>query len=151
MGRRCNIKIPLAHTRCIIVAEEIVGQAVTCGERRFVVFCILLFIIFDLTFLSKSIIHFDIIIQTHIHHYPVEAELVYVVGILEYIVARISSKEVISLSRRRRNGYLDEQGVISTGCFLNLTCGHNNQYSSEERGKLIALIHRSCGENESII
>lgn len=92
------------------------------------------------------------ITYTNTHkHSPVEAELVYVVGILQYIVARISSKEVISLSRRRRNGNLNEKGVISTGCFLNLTCGHNNQYSSDERGKLIALIRRSCGEKESII
>ncbi len=77
----------------------------------------------------------------------VEAELSYVIGTLEYIVARITSKEIMSLSLRRRNGLSDEQGVISTGCFLNLHCGHNNQYSSEEREKLIALIRRSCGDS----
>ena len=77
----------------------------------------------------------------------VDAELSYVIGTLEYIVARITSKEIMSLSLRRRNGLSDEQGVISTGCFLNLHCGHNNQYSSEECEKLIALIHRSCGDS----
>mmetsp|Transcript_11682 Transcript_11682/g.25596 ORF Transcript_11682/g.25596 Transcript_11682/m.25596 type:complete len:1292 (-) Transcript_11682:60-3935(-) len=77
----------------------------------------------------------------------VEAELNYVIGMLEYIVSRSTSKESTALSLRRRNGCDDEQGVISTGCFLNLHCGHNNQYSSEEREKLIALIRRSCGDS----
>ena len=85
--------------------------------------------------------------RTHSMKKIVEAELSYVIGTLEYIVARITSKEIMSLSLRQRNGLSDEQGVISTGCFLNLHCGHNNQYSSEEREKLIALIPRSCGDS----
>ncbi len=69
------------------------------------------------------------------------------IGMLEYVVTRISSKENIALSLRRRNGCEDEDGVMSTGCFLNLKCGHNNQYSSEERQKLIALIRRALGDS----
>ncbi|KAL3779823.1 hypothetical protein ACHAW5_002008 [Stephanodiscus triporus] len=87
------------------------------------------------------------VLATQMKAAKVEAELIYIIGMLEYIVARTSSKEVMSLSVRRRNGFLDEQGVISTGCFLNLHCGHNNQYSLEERRQLIALIRRSCGDS----
>ena len=76
---------------------------------------------------------------------PVQSELDYVTGMLQYIVDRISSKEIIALSLRRRNGGEDENGTISTGCFLNLTCGHNNQYSSEERERLMKLILRASG------
>ncbi|KAL9187363.1 hypothetical protein ACHAXT_001466 [Thalassiosira profunda] len=73
----------------------------------------------------------------------VESELSYVIGMLEYVVARLTSKENSALSSKRRNGQEDEPGVISTGCFLNLHCGHNNQYSTEEREKLLALIRRA--------
>lgn len=76
----------------------------------------------------------------------VQLELNYVTGMLEYIVERISSKETIDLSLRRRKGGEDEHGIISTGCFLNLSCGHNNQYSSEERQRLMKLIHRASGD-----
>ncbi len=78
---------------------------------------------------------------------PVKSELDYVMGMLQYIVDRISSKEIIALSLRRRNGAEDENGTISTGCFLNLTCGHNNQYSSEERERLMKLIFKASGDS----
>ena len=77
----------------------------------------------------------------------VESELKYVIGMLEYIVSRLSSKDNVTLASSRRNGCQEEQGVISTGCFLNLHCGHNNQYSSDERQKLIALIHRLSSDS----
>lgn len=77
----------------------------------------------------------------------VDTELTYIIGMLEYIVSRLCSKENVTLSLRRRSGREDDQGVISTGYFLNLNCGHNNQYSSEEREKLMALIHRSFGDS----
>ena len=105
-------------------------------------FCVLL--LFELLLLSFNVCRTHSMIKTKT---IVEAELSYVIGTLEYIVAWITSKEIMSLSLRRRNGLSDEQGVISTGCFLNLHCGHNNQYSSEEREKLIALIRRSCGDS----
>lgn len=86
-------------------------------------------------------------LQRYIYIFIVEAELNYVIGMLDYIVSRLTSKENMVLSLKRRNGCLDEQGVISTGCFLNLHCGHNNQYSYEEREKLIGLIRRLGGDS----
>jgi len=84
---------------------------------------------------------------------PVEAELKYVIGMLEYIVSRLTSKESVAqaISQIRDGGAENDQDIVSTGCFLNLNCGHNNQYSSEEREKLISLIRRSFGSRLEIV
>ena len=81
-------------------------------------------------------------------HNPVEVELLYVIGMLEYILERLRSKDVVSLAlHRRKLGPIDdERGSISAGCFLNLRCGHNNQYSVDERERLMTLITRACGD-----
>jgi len=82
----------------------------------------------------------------------VEAELKYVIGMLEYIVSRLTSKESVATSISQiREGVENDQDIVSTGCFLNLNCGHNNQYSSEEREKLISLIRRSFGSRLEIV
>lgn len=78
---------------------------------------------------------------------PVQSELSYVIGMLEYVVERISSTESMTLARRRRSGGEEERGFISSGCFLNLKCGHNNQYSHEERERLMHLIRRASGNS----
>lgn len=78
----------------------------------------------------------------------VEVELLYVIGMLEYTLERLRSKDVVSLAlHRRKLGPIDdERGSISAGCFLNLRCGHNNQYSVDERERLMTLITRACGD-----
>lgn len=76
----------------------------------------------------------------------VETELSYIIGVLEYVVQRVSSKEYVALALKRRNGREDDHGTISTGCFLNLHCGHNNQFSSSEREELMTLIRKACGD-----
>jgi len=72
----------------------------------------------------------------------VEAELNYVMGMLGYIISRLTCKEnnnaLSPLIRRQKQ----DDGAISTGFFINLHCGHNNQYSLEERQKLMNLIHK---------
>ena len=71
---------------------------------------------------------------------------------LEYIVSRLTSKESIATAIGQiRDGIENDQDIVSTGCFLNLNCGHNNQYSSEEREKLISLIRRSFGSRLEIV
>jgi len=70
----------------------------------------------------------------------VEVELSYVIGMLEYVVQRLSSKENTAASLKRKRGYEDDSCSNSTGCFLNLNCGHNNQYSSDEHEKLMTLV-----------
>lgn len=87
-----------------------------------------------------SLITFDAI--------EVEVELSYVIGMLEYVVQRLSSKENTAASLKRKRRYEDDSCSNSTGCFLNLNCGHNNQYSSEEREKLMTLIR--CYVRDSV-
>merc|ERR1712194_159462 len=85
----------------------------------------------------------------------VEAELHYVIGTLDYIVSRLTCKEscATALRQRRSPGRCGDSaphaggaGDLSTGLFLNLHCGHNNQYAAEERETLMALIRRLRGD-----
>jgi hypothetical protein len=75
----------------------------------------------------------------------VENEIEYVIGCLAYVVSRLTSKEngVTSTKRRYEAGNNEDFPV---GCFLNLHCGHNNQYSTEERDQLMSIIRRCCGD-----
>eukprot|EP00804_Cyclotella_cryptica_P024408 CCRYP_015867-RA/>CCRYP_015867-RA protein AED:0.16 eAED:0.18 QI:0/0/0.2/1/0.5/0.2/5/343/1127 len=79
--------------------------------------------------------------------HDVEAELSYVIGMLEYVVQRILSTDTRTASIAWRNSCDDDQSTRPTGYFLNLHCGHNNQYSSKERDELMSLIHMACGEH----
>lgn len=63
-----------------------------------------------------------------------EHELSYCIGVLEYVVARLSAPPTVDASRQAN--HLQSQ----LGYLLNLHCGHNNQFSVEERVKLTALL-----------
>lgn len=77
----------------------------------------------------------------------VENELEYIIGCLTYIVSRLTSKENGIASTKYRfkpnNGEVDNSG----GCFLNLHCGHNNHYSTQERDQLMSIIRRCCDDD----
>ncbi|KAL7508514.1 hypothetical protein ACHAXN_005842 [Cyclotella atomus] len=77
----------------------------------------------------------------------VEAEFAYVMGMLEYTIQRISSADVPVAASAWHTKCPDDHNSVSTGCFLNLHCGHNNQYSPKERDDLISLIRNACGEH----
>jgi hypothetical protein len=68
----------------------------------------------------------------------VSHELAFVVGTLEYIVARLSSPGVVESSWKNR--HLHQDGGMMVGSFMNLHCGHNNPFSSAERKGLKALL-----------
>lgn len=38
---------------------------------------------------------------------------------------------------------------VTVGRFLNLTCGHNNQYSLEEQMELIEILNLACDHSNS--
>lgn len=69
------------------------------------------------------------------------------IGMLEYIVQRISSTDATKASITWCQSCDDDQNTRSTGYFLNLHCGHNHQYSSKEKDELMSLIHMACGEH----
>jgi hypothetical protein len=73
----------------------------------------------------------------------VENELEYIIGCLTYVVSRLTSKEngIASTNHRFDSNHGEDNSV---GCFLNLHCGHNNHYSTEERDQLMSLIRRFC-------
>ncbi|CAJ1940042.1 unnamed protein product [Cylindrotheca closterium] len=73
----------------------------------------------------------------------VEEELSFIVGTLEYIVARLSSPSVVEQSCKNRHLGLGE-GMI--GAFMNLHCGHNNPFSAGERSRLRDILLQASGQ-----
>ena len=71
-----------------------------------------------------------------------ESELGYCISVLEYIVARASAPSVVSDSLKVRHLSTESETTLSIGCFLNLNCGHNNQYSAAERECLWKLLQQ---------
>jgi len=70
----------------------------------------------------------------------VEMELQYCINMLEYVVARISADS--STSKSLDCILLDKELCeMSHGYLLNLSCGHNNQYSDNERTQLKTLLN----------
>ena len=63
-----------------------------------------------------------------------EHELSYCIGVLEYVVARLSATTTVDTSRQAN--HLQSQ----LGYLLNLNCGHNSQLSVDERQKLKTLL-----------
>ncbi len=70
---------------------------------------------------------------TVVHFVAVKSELSFVVGMLEYIVARLSSNAVVESSQRSLHLHAEASGL---GAFMNLHCGHNNAFGKDERKKL---------------
>lgn len=75
-----------------------------------------------------------------------ENEIEYIIGCLTYVVSRLTSKENGIAATRKRRFETNCVEDAAVGCFLNLHCGHNNQYSTEERDQLMSLIRRCCGD-----
>jgi len=73
----------------------------------------------------------------------VKEELSFIVGTLEYIIARLSSPSVVEQSWKNRHLCVDESMV---GSFMNLHCGHNNPFSADERSRLRNVLMQACGQ-----
>ena len=69
--------------------------------------------------------------------YTVTHEFQFVVGVLQYVQARLSAASTIELASQSRRLQVLDAGV---GCFLNLHCGHNSAFDKEEKAKLQDLI-----------
>lgn len=77
----------------------------------------------------------------------VDHELRYCIGMFQYVMARLSAPQSVADFRR---GIHFQDNV---GHFLNLHCGHNNQFSAEEKLKLGKLLEEvdTSERGESII
>ena len=82
--------------------------------------------------------HFNLRSKVLTYANSVSHEITFVLGTLEYVVARLSSPPTIESSWKNR--HLQKDGAMMVGSFLNLHCGHNNPYSSPERKRLKSLL-----------
>lgn len=67
----------------------------------------------------------------------VKYEIHYIIGVLQYIVARLSSAPCMESSTKS----LELQN--SLGAFMDLNCGHNNPFSDEEKQQLQVLLMKA--------
>jgi len=80
----------------------------------------------------------------------VKRELEYCIKMFQYIQDRISSKQSV-LNALQVAHFEDTFEDFSTGRFLNLHCGHNNQYSLSERAELTTILSEAMGSESSIV
>jgi hypothetical protein len=78
----------------------------------------------------------------------IQHELEYSINTLRYIVDRLSDREVVSTALRV--AHFQDLNDQSTGRFLNLTCGHNNQYSVEEKIQLLSILTEALERGSSL-
>mmetsp|Transcript_7798 Transcript_7798/g.18794 ORF Transcript_7798/g.18794 Transcript_7798/m.18794 type:complete len:912 (+) Transcript_7798:200-2935(+) len=74
-----------------------------------------------------------------------EEEVSFIVGTLEYIVARLSSPSVVEQSWKNRHL---GSGQAMVGSFMNLHCGHNNPFSAGERSRLRDILTQARGQQK---
>jgi len=67
----------------------------------------------------------------------------------QYIQERISSKQSV-INALQVAHFKDTFDDFSTGRFLNLQCGHNNQYSNKERSELTAILTEAIESESSL-
>jgi hypothetical protein len=70
----------------------------------------------------------------------VSHEFQFVLGMLQYIQARLSAPANIESAQKILHLQVTDASV---GLYMNLHCGHNNPFSKDERKTLKALLERS--------
>jgi hypothetical protein len=73
----------------------------------------------------------------------VEHEIRYTTGMLQYIVARLSSAPSVESNTKS----MDLQDTL--GAFLDLNCGHNNPFSDDEKRQLTGLLIKATYETSN--
>jgi len=79
----------------------------------------------------------------------VQTEVYYCAKMLDYTMARMKAQSTVS-SALNASHFRDTFDGFTTGLFINLTCGHNNQYSDGERQQLFSLLSEACETEISI-
>jgi hypothetical protein len=70
-------------------------------------------------------------------------EFQFVVGMLQYVQARLAAPATLETARQSRHLQVQEGGV---GCSLELHCGHNAAFETDEKAKLRALIEQATAQ-----
>ena len=68
-------------------------------------------------------------------------EVAFVIDTLEYVVSRLSAPNTVETSWKSR--HLHANGSMREGSFMNLHCGHNNPFSSDERKRLQSFLKQT--------
>lgn len=76
-------------------------------------------------------------------------EIQFIVGVLEYCQSRVMASTVIETAADRQRLVVGE--VNDVGCFMNLHCGHNNAFSTEERQKYRQILQMATADEETSI
>jgi len=71
----------------------------------------------------------------------VSHEIGFVMDTLRYVMSRLSAPATIETSWRSR--HFNSNSPMTEGSFMNLHCGHNHQFSSEERKRLKAVLEQA--------
>lgn len=79
----------------------------------------------------------------------VQTELHYCIKMLDYAMVRMKAQSTVS-SALNASHFRDTFDGFTSGLFINLTCGHNNQYSAGERQHLLSLLNEACETGYSI-
>jgi hypothetical protein len=79
----------------------------------------------------------------------VSHEFQFVTAILYYIQARISSAVAIQEAQESRS--LKGVGDNNVGVFLNLSCGHNNAFSDDEKQNLIFWLNMALNNHGELV
>lgn len=75
--------------------------------------------------------------------HTVKHEIHYTTGMLQYIVARLSSAPSVESSTKS----MDLQDTL--GAFMDLNCGHNNPFSHDEKRQLTELLIKATSETRN--
>jgi hypothetical protein len=97
--------------------------------------------LFDISSFSSRCFLFSLV--------PVSHEFQFVLGMLEYILARLSATGTVQSSRQIRRLFGTDGSDV--GLFMNLHCGHNNLFTKDEKSTLESLINRTIASAEGAI
>ena len=80
--------------------------------------------------------------------FAVEKELDYCIRMLEYVMSRITAKHSLK-NMLDVCHFRDNFEGVACGRYLNLNCGHNNQYSAEEKMQLCTILTEACDDSSN--
>ena len=74
---------------------------------------------------------------------PVSHEFQFVLGVLQYVQARLSSPAIVEASLKSASFNVNDNNDSTVGCFMNLHCGHNNSFLREEKIQLQSIVEQA--------
>lgn len=83
----------------------------------------------------------NLLLSTVLHEFS------FVIGMFRYIQTRLTAIAAMDPSLE---DHTFVSGTETVGKFFNLHCGHNNAFSSEEKGRYVKLLQLAVGSGERV-